>query len=99
MVGSIAEDVAREEQASITRELKQANRTLATATLVFAKIADTPDRALELVGQCDEVYRLVGRKFGDCRTSSSLSDCSSMWRKTRASWSPARCCGSRGPPS
>lgn len=60
VTGSIPEDLAREEQERVTRELKQAKRTLVASTLVFAKIADTLQLALELVGRCDEVYRLGG---------------------------------------
>ncbi len=60
VTGAIPEDLAREEQERVTRELKQANRTLKASTMVFAKIADTLNRALELVGRCDEVYRLGG---------------------------------------
>jgi site-specific DNA recombinase len=60
VTGAIPEDVGREEQARITKELKQAKRTLAASTLVFAKIQDTLNLALELVGRCDEVYRLGG---------------------------------------
>ncbi len=60
VTGAIPEDVGREEQTRITRELDQAKRTLAASTMVFAKIADTLNRALELVGRCDEVYRLGG---------------------------------------
>jgi DNA invertase Pin-like site-specific DNA recombinase len=60
VTGAIPEDVGREEQTRITKELKQAKRTLAASTLVFAKIQDTLNLALELVGRCDEVYRLGG---------------------------------------
>jgi site-specific DNA recombinase len=60
VTGAIPEDLAREEQARITRELEQAQRILATATIVYAKIEDTLNRALALIGRCDEVYRLGG---------------------------------------
>jgi hypothetical protein len=38
----------------------QAQRILATSEVVFAKIENTLNRALALVGRCDEVYRLGG---------------------------------------
>jgi site-specific DNA recombinase len=60
ITGAIPEDLAREEQERITRELEQAQRILGTATIVYAKIEDTLNRALALVGRCDEVYRLGG---------------------------------------
>jgi site-specific DNA recombinase len=60
VTGSIPEDLGREEQGRISRELDQAKRTLTASPLVFAKIAETLNRALELVGRCDEVYRLGG---------------------------------------
>jgi hypothetical protein len=60
VTGAIPEDLAREEQDRITKDLGQAQRILGTAEVVFAKIADTLERALALVGRYDEVYRLGG---------------------------------------
>jgi site-specific DNA recombinase len=60
ITGAIPEDLARDEQRRITRELEQANRTLAASTMIFAKIEDTLRRALTLVGRVDEVYRIGG---------------------------------------
>jgi hypothetical protein len=33
---------------------------LATAEMIYERIEDTPERALTLVGRCDEVYGLGG---------------------------------------
>jgi site-specific DNA recombinase len=60
VTGAIPEDVGKEEQSRIQDEVKQAQRVLATAEVVFAKIADTLNRALALVGSVDEVYRQGG---------------------------------------
>ncbi len=60
VTGSIPEDLAREEQERINRELSHAQRILATSEIVYAKIEDTLNRALALVGRCDEVYQLGG---------------------------------------
>ncbi len=60
VTGAIPEDLAREEQERISKELGQASRILATAEVIYAKIEDTLNRALALVGRCDEVYRLGG---------------------------------------
>ncbi len=60
VTGAIPEDLAREEQERISKELGQASRILATAEVIYAKIEDTLNRALTLVGRCDEVYRLGG---------------------------------------
>jgi hypothetical protein len=60
VTGAIPEDLAREEQERITRELGQAQRILATAEVVYEHIEDTLNRALALVGRVDEVYRRGG---------------------------------------
>ncbi len=60
VTGAIPEDLAREEQERIIRELGQAQRILATAQVVYAHIEDTLNRALALVGRADEVYQLGG---------------------------------------
>ena len=60
ITGAIPEDLAREEQERITKELGQAERILATSQVVYAKIEDTLTRALGLVGRVDEVYRTGG---------------------------------------
>jgi site-specific DNA recombinase len=60
VTGAVPEDLAREEQERINRELSHAQRILATSEIVYIKIEDTLNRALALVGRCDEVYRLGG---------------------------------------
>lgn len=60
VTGAIPEDLAREEQERIRTERGQAERILATATMVFARIENTLNMALALVGRCDELYRLGG---------------------------------------
>jgi site-specific DNA recombinase len=55
--GSLPPDLAREEQDRIRTELDVAQRTIASAELGFAAIERPLLRALELVGQCDELYR------------------------------------------
>jgi site-specific DNA recombinase len=62
VTGSIPEDLAREEQERIKTELKQAQKILVTAEMVYGRIEDTLIRALSLLGRCDEVYRLGGPK-------------------------------------
>ncbi|MGH3548507.1 MAG: recombinase family protein [Pseudonocardiaceae bacterium] len=66
--GSIPGDLAREEQERIASELEQAQKVLATAETIFSRIEDTLNRALALLGRCDEVYRLGGpqvRRFAN----------------------------------
>ncbi|WP_370452432.1 recombinase family protein [Kribbella caucasensis] len=60
VTGAIPEDLAREEQERISHELTQAQRLLDTAQVVYAKIEDTLNQALQLLGRCDELYRLGG---------------------------------------
>lgn len=60
VTGTIPGDLAREEHDRIDLELEQAKRTLDAAQMIFAQIEDNLNRALELVGRCDEVYRLAG---------------------------------------
>lgn len=60
VTGAIPEDLVREEQERITRELTHAQRILDTAEVVYEHIEDTLNRALALVGRVDEVYRLGG---------------------------------------
>lgn len=98
ITGAVPDDLAREEQERIAAEVKQAERVLATAEVVYEHIEDTLNRALELVGRCDEVYRLGGRRCGGDLTSSSSTGCSSPPRRTGRRW-PALCSTSRGPRS
>src|SRR4051812_8332651 len=49
VTGAIPEDLAREEQDGINKELTSAQRILATSQVVHAKIEDTLTRALALV--------------------------------------------------
>ncbi|GIH06638.1 recombinase [Rhizocola hellebori] len=60
VTGSIPEDLATEEQARITKELTHAKRTLTASQVIFEKIEETLNRALALIGRCDEVYRQGG---------------------------------------
>jgi len=58
--GSIPGDLARDEHDRIAQELEQAQKTLTAAQMIYARIEDTLNRALALVGRCDEVYRRGG---------------------------------------
>lgn len=58
VTGAIPEDLARDEQDRIRHELKQAEKVLATAHVIYEHIEETLNRVLELVGRIDEVYRL-----------------------------------------
>ena len=60
VTGAIPEDLARDEQQRIARELSQAQKVLATSRVIYAHIEDTLSRALALVGRIDEVNRLGG---------------------------------------
>jgi site-specific DNA recombinase len=60
VTGAIPEDLAAGEQQRIARELIQAQKVLDTSQVVYAHIEDTLNRALMLVGEVDEVYRLGG---------------------------------------
>lgn len=60
VTGAIPEDLARGEQDRISRELRQAEKVLATAEVVYANIEGNLNGALRLLGRCDEVYRLGG---------------------------------------
>ncbi len=60
VTGTIPGDLAREEHDRIAHELEQTNKTLAAAQMIYARIEDTLNRALALVGRCDEVYRRGG---------------------------------------
>lgn len=60
VTGAIPEDLGREEQDRIRAELKHAQNVLATAEVIFAHIEDNLNRALSLVGRCDEIYRRGG---------------------------------------
>ena len=60
VTGAIPEDLAREEQDRIARELADAERLLAASEVVYAEIEDTLERALALVSRVDEVYRTGG---------------------------------------
>jgi hypothetical protein len=66
--GSIPGDLAREEQERIATELEQAQKILTTAETIFSRIENTLNRALALLGRCDEVDRLGGpqvRRFAN----------------------------------
>ena len=58
--GSIPEDLAREEQARIAAELKQAVAIQNAAQLVYGRIEETLNLALTYVTQVDELYRRGG---------------------------------------
>jgi len=60
VTGTIPGDLARDEHQRIDHELEQANRVLGTAEMIYAKIEQTLNKALELLSRCDEVYRLGG---------------------------------------
>jgi site-specific DNA recombinase len=60
--GSLPPDLAREEQDRIRSELDVAERILKAAEVGFSTIEQPLLWALELVGKCDEVYRLGGSK-------------------------------------
>ena len=63
VTGTIPDDLAREEQARITSELSGAQRVLATAEIVYGRIEDTLNKALALIGRCDEAYRQGGPRI------------------------------------
>ncbi|MEV6415339.1 hypothetical protein [Kribbella sp. NPDC051718] len=58
IAGAIPEDLAREEQERITKELGHAERVLATSQIVYSQIEETPELVLDQPGRCEEVYRL-----------------------------------------
>jgi site-specific DNA recombinase len=60
VTGAIPEDLGREEQDRIRHELEQAERVLAAAQMIYEHIEGSLDRALAMVGQIEEVYRLGG---------------------------------------
>ena len=60
VTGTIPGDLARDEHDRIAHELEQAKKTLTAAQMIYAHIEDTLNRALALIGRCDEVYRLGG---------------------------------------
>jgi len=62
VTGTIPGDLARDEHDRIAQELEQAKQTLVTAEVIYTGIEDSLNRALTLVGRCDEVYRLGGPK-------------------------------------
>jgi hypothetical protein len=68
--GSIPDDLAREEQERIQRDLDQAKRILETSEMVYEHIQGTLERALELLERVDEVYRL-----GSPRIRQMLNQC------------------------
>jgi len=63
VTGSIPPEHAREEQDRIRKERQDAEKVLGTTEMVFARIEDTLNRALGLVGSCDEVYRQGGPRI------------------------------------
>jgi site-specific DNA recombinase len=60
VMGSIPGDLARDEHQRIDEELGQSERILSTAQVIYSEIEQTLNRALGLLGQCDEVYALGG---------------------------------------
>jgi len=54
VTGTLPGNLAREEHDRIAHELEQAGRTLAAAQMIYARIEDTLNRALALVGRGDE---------------------------------------------
>jgi site-specific DNA recombinase len=60
VTGAVPGDLAREEHDRIDAELEQAKKTLSAAEMIFDHIEATLNEALELIGRCDEVYRLAG---------------------------------------
>jgi len=60
VTGSIPGDLAREEHERIDAELTQAQRILATAEMIYARIEQTLTQALDLLERVDDVYRLGG---------------------------------------
>ena len=61
--GTIPPEHAKEEQARIRSERRGAEQILATSVMVFDRIADTLNRAPDLVGRCGEVYRQGGPRI------------------------------------
>ena len=59
ITGSIPEDLAREEQDRISRDLRQAERILETSVTVYEHIQETLERTLDLLERIDDVYRLA----------------------------------------
>ena len=55
VTGTIPGDLARDEHQRIDHELEQAGRVLGTAEMIYAKIEQTLNRALDLLSRCDEV--------------------------------------------
>ena len=60
VTGTIPGDLARDEHQRIDHELEQATRVLGTAEMIYAKIEQTLNQALDLLSRCDVVYRLGG---------------------------------------
>jgi site-specific DNA recombinase len=58
VTGSIPDDLGREEQERIERDLEQAERILATSEMIYEHIQGTLERCLKLLERVDEVYRL-----------------------------------------
>ena len=63
VTGTVPDDLAREEQARIATELAGAQRVLATVGMVYSRIEDTLNKALALLGRCDEAYRQGGPRI------------------------------------
>ena len=61
--GSIPGDLAREEHERIDHEREGAHKLFHVAEAIRANVEDTLERALALVGRCDEVYRLGGPRI------------------------------------
>ena len=58
VTGSIPDDLARDEQERIQRDLDQAKRILETSEMIYEHIHGTLERCLDLLERVDEVYRL-----------------------------------------
>jgi site-specific DNA recombinase len=78
VTGSIPDDLAREEQERIQRDLDQAKRILETSEMIYEHIQDTLERTLDLLERVDEVYRLgsprIRRMLNQCLFTRLLLD-------------------------
>jgi site-specific DNA recombinase len=70
VTGSIPDDLAREEQDRIQRDLDQAQRILETSEMIYEHIQGTLERTLDLLERVDELYRL-----GSPRIRQMLNQC------------------------
>ncbi|MGH3306018.1 MAG: hypothetical protein ACRDOK_31045 [Streptosporangiaceae bacterium] len=66
--------------------------------MIFAHIEDSLNRALELVGRCDEVYRLGGQQVRRLSNQFFFEKLLIARMSKKARKSSARCCRSPGQP-